>query len=174
MKAPLRIRRASTNARGCAAWIGSDPCSLVLRPGPDSITGMKVIRTFYGPEEAYATLSFLHAHGKNARLLDENTLSVLPLDSVALGGYRLAVPDEEAASSLLLLGHDRRDEAASKPVYFGDEAPTERGAISLRRRFGRWLLLALLSLVIVNIVASLLTRPPFFTRGETPQLGRVT
>jgi len=135
---------------------------------------MKVIRTFYGPEEAYAALSLLHAHGKNARLLDENTLSVLPLDSVALGGYRLAVPAEEAASSLLLLGHDRADLPPAKPVYFGDEAPRETGPRSRRRRFGRWLLLALLGLVIINIVASLLTRTPLFTRGETSQLGRVT
>ena len=83
---------------------------------------MEVIRTFYSPEEAYTALSLLKAHGFHARLLDGETLSVLPLDSVALGGYRLAVLPHEAEGSLALLDDTEGDElAAENRQYFGEE-----------------------------------------------------
>lgn len=90
---------------------------------------MKVIHTFYGPEDAYAALSLLQAHGKQAHLLDSATLSVLPLDSVALGGYRLAVPDSQVDDSLDLLARQLApDTPEENRQYFGDQYPVEDSA----------------------------------------------
>lgn len=87
---------------------------------------MNVIRIFHSPEEAWTALSLLQAHQIDAQILDSQTLSILPLDSVALGGYRLAVPDHQAEDALGLLD-DRQPQPAAPEnrQYFGDEYQQE-------------------------------------------------
>jgi len=87
---------------------------------------MEVIRTYYSPEEADAVVSYLKAYGVEAKIQDRNMLSVLPLDSVALGGYRLSVPTHQINESLLLLAEVKQAPNGSKgegpaQQYFGDE-----------------------------------------------------
>ena len=90
---------------------------------------MHVIRTFYSPEDAHTALSLLTAHGFNARLMDSQTLSVLPLDSIALGGYRLAVMEHEAEASLAFLEQYQPEiKSNTNEEYFGDEEQLDRNA----------------------------------------------
>ncbi len=90
---------------------------------------MHVIRTFYSPEDAHTALSLLTAHGFNARLMDSQTLSVLPLDSIALGGYRLAVMEHEAEASLAFLEQYQPEfKPDMNKEYFGDEKQLDSSA----------------------------------------------
>ncbi len=83
---------------------------------------MHVIRIYHSPEEAYTALSLLQAYGKDAKILDSATLSVLPLDSVALGGYRLAVPEHQVNEAMeLLTSPPQGDDSPETRQYFGDE-----------------------------------------------------
>ena len=67
-------------------------------------------------------MSLLEANGIEARLLDSATLSILPLDSVALGGYRLAVPHALAERAIALLAdHDAPATDIENQQYFGDD-----------------------------------------------------
>ncbi len=112
---------------------------------------MNVIRIFYSPEEAMTALSLLKAHGIEARILDSQTLSVLPLDSVALGGYRLAVLDDQAEQGLALLeDHQPHPIAPENRQYFGDEyeEEQERTGTSNNKRL---LLIGLIGLLFVII-----------------------
>ena len=92
---------------------------------------MQTIKTYFGPEQALTALSLLHAHGIEARILDSATLSILPLDSVALGGYRLAVPDGLETRALTLLAE--QDAPSTMPAippgkrqYFGNQHDDEQ------------------------------------------------
>ena len=64
---------------------------------------MKEIATYFDPEEAHIARGFLQANGFDARLADSHTLAAIPLDRIALGGYRLMVPQEQAYQAELLL-----------------------------------------------------------------------
>lgn len=105
---------------------------------------MQTIKTYYGPEQAMTAMSLLEANGIEARLLDGATLSILPLDSVALGGYRLAVPDALADRAIALLAdHDAPAIDSENQQYFGDEYDDVviRAQRSKRARSQRLLLL---------------------------------
>ncbi|MEO1708403.1 MAG: hypothetical protein AAFR69_11820 [Pseudomonadota bacterium] len=138
---------------------------------------MKTIKTYYGPEQAMTALSLLHAHGIEARLLDGATLSVLPLDSVALGGYRLAVPEAAAAQSLdLLIEHDAPGPAPEGRAYFGDEYDADWMAQrALNRQRARRILIALGLFVIAGVIANVVTgvtrRPEPSVAPDPPWVG---
>lgn len=103
------------------------PCMRCSK-GNNQIWGLSVrtIKTYYGPEQAMTAMSLLQANGIEARLLDSATLSVLPLDSVALGGYRLAVHDDAAERAIdLLAEHDAPAIDQQSQQYFGDEYDDE-------------------------------------------------
>lgn len=61
---------------------------------------MKVIKRTHNQQEAKIIVSFLNAHGVNAKLLDGNINAVLPL---VTGGVRVAVPDDEEAQAIRIL-----------------------------------------------------------------------
>ncbi|MEL6507968.1 MAG: hypothetical protein AAGL18_08810 [Pseudomonadota bacterium] len=120
---------------------------------------MITIKTYYGPEQAMTALSLLQAHGIEARLLDAATLSVLPLDSVALGGYRLAVPETLAARSLdLLADHDAPGPAAEGRAYFGDDYDADRiAARHTNRQRARLVLIAMGLIFLFGLVVTLIS-----------------
>ena len=68
---------------------------------------MRLVGVFYDAEEAKIARGFLRSHGLEARLPDEDALSVMPHMSVSLGGYRILVPDAEAEEARRLLGSTR-------------------------------------------------------------------
>lgn len=68
---------------------------------------MATVAVFFDAEEAQIARGFLRSHGLEARLPDEQTLAAMPHMSVGLGGYRVLVPDEEAARAAELLAPTR-------------------------------------------------------------------
>ena len=91
---------------------------------------MITVRIFHTPEEAWTARALLQAHGLDAQLPDDQTLSILPLDSVALGGYRLSVPEHQIEQANSLLEEIRQTGPAPARQYFGDEADEEHRAKS--------------------------------------------
>ena len=61
------------------------------------------IATFHDSSEAHVACGFLNANGVDAILGDAETLSNLPLHQIALGGYRMLVPREQAHVARTLL-----------------------------------------------------------------------
>jgi hypothetical protein len=61
------------------------------------------IACFYDPVEAVCAKGFLHAKGLTPIMQNEHYLSVSPASIFALGGYRLMLPAQEAATGRKLL-----------------------------------------------------------------------
>lgn len=64
---------------------------------------MKEIARFYEVSEAQIATGYLRAQGFEAQLADQGMLGVEPHLRIALGGYRLMVPDKEAYTARLAL-----------------------------------------------------------------------
>ena len=96
---------------------------------------MGEVAVFYDAEEAMVARGYLRSHGLDATLPDEQALSVMPEMRVGLGGYRLLVPDDEAAQARRLLREVREE----------NPAPSCRqcGARALRRKRHWWVPLLL-------------------------------
>jgi DNA-directed RNA polymerase subunit RPC12/RpoP len=99
---------------------------------------VRQVALFYDAEEAQVARGFLRSRGLKAVLPDEQTLGVRPELRIALGGYRLLVPYEEAFQASALL---REVEAAD--VRPSCEAC---GSKALRRERRWWFPLAVLFL----------------------------
>lgn len=61
------------------------------------------IAVLYDPEEAHVACGFLQANGIDAVLGDAETLSTLPLHRIALGGFRIIAPANQAHAARILL-----------------------------------------------------------------------
>ena len=124
---------------------------------------MQVIKIFYSPEEADAVAAYLVAHGQDARILDRNTLSVLPLDSVALGGYRLAVPahQEERSRSLLASLPSDNGEPTEK---FGQEEVS----LAVERTAKSRVRMIIIGIFLAILAATLLIQSQIFEFESAP------
>ena len=65
---------------------------------------MRQVATFGAMAEAQTAKSYLRSQGIAAELPDEHTLALSGGVDVALGWYRLLVPDEQAHAAITLLG----------------------------------------------------------------------
>ncbi|MEL6361354.1 MAG: DUF2007 domain-containing protein [Pseudomonadota bacterium] len=68
---------------------------------------MKVIERTHDINMARIVVSFLRAHGVDARLLDAETSTMMP---VVTGGVRIAVPDDEEMQAKRLIAEMNPDD----------------------------------------------------------------
>ena len=68
---------------------------------------MKEIARFYDAEEAQIAAGYLRAQGFDVQLGDENMLGLEPHLRIALGGYRLMAPQNEAHMATVALNEVR-------------------------------------------------------------------
>ena len=79
------------------------------------MSGLRNIRTFATSEEAQIAAGFLRAHGVGAALPDHNSLTMMPHYQIALGGFRVLVPDAQVARAKELLTEARTPASQSGP-----------------------------------------------------------
>lgn len=96
------------------------------------MTGLREIGTFYDPEEAQVALGYIRAHGIEAVLPDFNMLSQNPTHRIALGGFRMMVPEIQADEAKSLLDKKRK-----QPITIETSCPN-CGANDFRRVKAWW------------------------------------
>jgi len=70
--------------------------------------GLRLVAHFYERNEALIALGVLEAAGLVAFLENQAQMSVLPLEEIARGGYRLMAPQEEVEAAVAVLREARR------------------------------------------------------------------
>ena len=63
----------------------------------------KLLKTFLNPVEANITKGLLESNGIEAFIFDENTLSIDPILTTALGGIRLMVRSSDFENALAII-----------------------------------------------------------------------
>jgi hypothetical protein len=96
------------------------------------------VATIYDPEEAHVACGFLRANGVDALLGEAQTLSTLPLHRIALGGYRILAPSNQAHAARMLLASV--DEGRQQTGYAFDGALCEQCGGARFTRVKPWLL----------------------------------
>jgi hypothetical protein len=96
---------------------------------------MRLLVTVYSPMHADLLVSRLVDEGIDARLENRATLSVMPIWTVALGGLKVVVPEEQYEEARLLL--EKLDAGAEAlPDDETDKCPKCGNAKSIERRVG--------------------------------------
>lgn len=70
--------------------------------------GLRLVAHYYERNEALIVLGALHAAGIVAFLLNQAHNSVSPFNVLAIGGFRLMVPEEELPAALAVIEEARR------------------------------------------------------------------
>lgn len=91
------------------------------------------IATFHDSGEAHVACGFLNANGIDAILADSETLSNLPFHQIALGGYRMLVPREQAHVARTLLNAVQSEEAPEGGHHIDEIRCTQCGGKSFIR-----------------------------------------
>ncbi|OGP60309.1 MAG: hypothetical protein A2V67_07005 [Deltaproteobacteria bacterium RBG_13_61_14] len=113
------------------------------------------IATFFRPIDAHLACSHLEAAGIEALILDENTASINPFYSIAIGGCRVQVREKEltraqevlGADSMQVMGEDSEDDSSIQIKKPSNELCPQCGALGLASEKQVSWLAALLSLI---------------------------
>ncbi len=71
--------------------------------------GLRLVAHYYDRDEALIVRSVLDAAGLVAFVENEQQIAIDPFRSIALGGYRIVVPEAELALALDVIAEARRD-----------------------------------------------------------------